>query len=502
MKRIKCWIGYEKIKFLMKVLIVCGLLVITLSMLNKIFMKKSLFYQAVNSEVTELPYLSEKWDGFYEKDKNSLDMLFIGTSVVHTGVDVNYLYHEYGFTSYDLSADQMAGSNEYYFLKEASRYQSPKVVFFDVQALSHEDSLATGSIHYSYDFMRQGLNRIQGIKEHKKVSHDGTIFPFVEYHTRWEELDETDFKYIGMDKLNMLNGYFIYMRSCNTEIPVFYEKSDVTLEELGCDAVEKNLDRILTLCNEMGAEAILFRTPQVYTKQQAEYCDAIEKYAGERGIKFWNFNEHYDEIGIDFSTDFVDGQHLNYLGSRRFTAFLGTMIEAQLEYPDHRGMPGYEEWDEAYEYENYLIHAYQMRHYATAQEYLDNNDYMSEDLIYVYTYKNVDDLKKVVGMPEEINVIQNEESATKINVMEKGELTHKVMLDQGEMWTDDGLMKQGGQILIESLNNGTKIWFEDRGIKTNETDGGVDLIIYDNKIEKILDHVIVDTNADCSLKHL
>lgn len=502
MKKIKCWIAHEQVTFLIKSVCVCVCVIITLSILNKIFMKKSISFQAVNSEVTELPYLSEKWDGFYEKDKNSIDMLFIGTSVVHTGVDVNYLYNQYGFTSYNLSADQMSGPNVYYYLKEAAKYQSPKVIFVDIQALSHAESADTSSIHYNYDFMRQGLNRIQGIKQHKKVSHEGTIFPFAEYHTRWQELDETDFKYVSMDKLNMLNGYFIYMLTNDSIVPTVYDKTEYTLSELGYEYTVKELDRILAFCKENGMECILFRTPQSYTQGQSQYCDAIEKYAGEKNIRFWNFNNYYEEIGVDFSTDFVDGQHLNYLGSRKFTAFLGTMIAAQLEYPDHRGTVGYEEWDAAYEYENYLIHAYQMRHYTVAQEYLDNNDYFAEELVYAYTYKNIDDLKKVIGMSEEINMIQDEEHDTKVCVMKKGELSRKVMLDQGETRTCSGLMEAGEQIWIESLEKGTKIWFGDNDVETKETDGVVDLLIYDKKLKKILDHVIVDTNAGCSLKHL
>ena len=493
-------ISQANVKFLFKSLCVFSILILLMVVLNKIFINKLILFQAVNSDVTELPYLPEKWDGFYEKDKNTIDMLFVGTSVVHTGVDVNYLYHEYGFTSYDLSADQMSSQNVYAFLKEALKYQVPKVVFVDVQSLSWAEAASATSLHYNYDFMHQGINRIKGIKENKNVSSEGNLFPFLEYHTRWEELNETDFCYLFQDKLNMLNGYFIYMLTNAAAVPATYEKTQDTLSELGYTYTEENLNKIISLCNEKGMKCILFRTPQSYTENQAKYCNAIEKYAIENEVDFWNFNDYYSEIGVDFSTDFVDGQHLNYIGSRKFTAFLGTMIAEQLEYTDHRGMDGYEEWDVAYDYENYLIHAYEIRHYGNFQEYLDYNDFLSDDLVYMYTYRYLGDLQKIPGMPVKIYEMEDKEGDSKVCIMEKGEMIQRILLFQGD--TYEGLLEQAERLFIESFDAKTKIWVDDHGTETKEADGIVDLLIYDKKLRKVLDHVILNTNNEFAVTHL
>ena len=460
-------------------------------------------YQAVNGDVTELPYLAEKWDGFYEKDRDTIDMLFIGTSVIHTGVDVNYLYHEYGFTSYDLSADQMAGSNIFYFLKEALKYQSPRVIFVDVQSLSNKIS-PSASLHYSFDYMRQGINRIQGINEHPVSMQSENYFPFIEYHNRWEELDETDFRYVFQDKLNMLNGYLIYMLSNDSPVPVSYEKTDQTLSELGYKQTEKNLNKIISFCREKGVECVLIRTPQSYSEAQAQYCDALQKYADENNIEFWNFNNYSDEMGIDFSTDFVDGHHLNLIGSRKFTAFMGKWISKQFEYTDHRGTKGYEEWDAAYDYENYLIHAYEIRHYVTAQQYLDNNDFLSDELIYIYTYDNPANIQRITGISEIPNKIRKNTKSyrTYVCIVKKGELFLEMVLPLDETWKDYSLLPQAECLMIESFNGKTKIWFGDMGIETETISGLVDLIIYDKKLGRILDHSIVDMNNNCYLAHL
>ncbi len=491
-------------KFLLKIGVLLSTTIVSMLILNEVFIKKTTDYQAVNCEVTELPYLAEKWDGFYEKDRDTIDMLFIGTSVVHTGVDVNYLYHEYGFTSYDLSADQMAGSNIYYFLKEAVKYQSPKVIFVDVQSLSHADSFQSASLHYSYDYMRQGIDRIQGINEQPVSIRSGNYFPFIEYHSRWEELEETDFQYMFQDKLNMLNGYLIYMVSNDSPVPEAYEKTDKTLSELGYGRTEETLNKIVSFCREKGAECVLIRTPQSYSEKQARYCDALQKYTDENNIEFWNFNNYYDEIGIDFSTDFVDGQHLNLAGSRKFTAFMGKWISERFEYTDHRGAKGYEEWDAAYDYENYLIHAYEIRRYWTAQQYLTNNDFLSDELIFIYTYNNSTDIQSITGIPEISNKIRKKTKSKKtyVCIVEKGELFMEMELPLDETWKDYSLLPQAERLMIESFDGKIKVWFGDRGIETERNNGIVELIIYDKKLGRILDHNKFDMNNNCYLAHL
>lgn len=489
--------GQTNTKFLIKISFFIISIILSLLVLNIIFMHKIYDYAIEIGGETGLPYFSQRWAGFYEKDRDTIDMLFIGTSVVHGGVDVNYLYHEYGFTSYDLSEDQMTAPNIYYFLKEALKYQSPQVVFVDVQPLSYKHNSNSVSLHYNYDYMRQGLNRIQGIYEHPALARTGNLFPFIEYHDRWEELEETDFRYLFQDKTNMLNGHIVNRPSRDSIEPTPYEKTDQTLSELGYVYTEENLSRIVSYCHEKGIECVLFRTPQSYSEAQAQYCDALERYANENNIIFWNFNNFYSEIGIDFSTDFLDGQHLNCVGSRKFTSFLGELISGEFEYMDHRGAEGYEEWDAAFEYENHLIHANEITHYVTAQQYQDNDDFLSDELIYIVTYANPADLEKIEGLPEMPKDIQEKG----ICIIEKGEILQEIVLPLDETWKDSDLLSQAERLLIESFDGKTKIWFGDVGTETKEKNGLVDILIYDTKLGRVWDHVTVNINKDCQLTH-
>lgn len=488
-------------KFIFTVIAMSLVYALLMSYIRPVFMAKDNHYYAVNSDVTDLPYFAEKWDGFYEKDKNSIDAIFFGTSIMHTDIDVNQMYHDYGFTSYVLSADQQSGSSILYFLKEALKYQKPKVVFIDVQAMSHGYKYDELSAHYSYDFMKTGINKLQGVISLRNSSVEDIMFPFTKYHARWEELSQSDFDYVFMDKTNMLNGHFCYMMQNPAEVPAEYEPSSYTLSELGYEDTEQCLDNVVEYCNQIGLECVLLRTPNSYSYSQSKYCDALECYAEENAIPFWNCNDYYDEIGTDFSTDFIDGHHMSQVGSAKFSKFLGQMISDNFELEDHRGELGYEEWDQAYDYQNYLIHSFEIRHYTTAQEYADNLDYSSENLVFMYTYDNTYDLKNVAGIPATVDEIGSSKAASKTCILYQGQVVENVNLNSDESWkgieeyVPDGLE-------IESIDGDTKLWFGNEYYITEEASGLVDVFIYDVKLGKLLEHAKININWDSNLTHL
>lgn len=67
------------------------------------------------------------------------------------------------------------------------------------------------------------------------------------------------------------------------------------------------------------------------------------------GYEFLNLNDHYEEIGLDFASDFSDyGGHTNALGAEKCTKFLGGYLSGMYGIEDRRGQEGYESWDAAY----------------------------------------------------------------------------------------------------------------------------------------------------------
>ena len=70
-------------------------------------------------------------DGFYQKEKDTLDVIFVGASDVFTGYSAGLAYGEYGFTSYPYAVD----ANNFRFfesqVKEVLRHQHPKYLIIE-----------------------------------------------------------------------------------------------------------------------------------------------------------------------------------------------------------------------------------------------------------------------------------------------------------------------------------------------------------------------------------
>ena len=60
-------------------------------------------------------------------------------------------------------------------------------------------------------------------------------------------------------------------------------------------------------------------------------------------------NEHYDELGIDFQTDFYDyGGHVNALGAEKCTSFLEQYLLKHYQWTDRRDQMGYDSWQQSF----------------------------------------------------------------------------------------------------------------------------------------------------------
>lgn len=88
-------------------------------------------------------------------------------------------------------------------------------------------------------------------------------------------------------------------------------------------------------------------------KEQKEINQAIQ-IINENGYRGINFNQEamYQEVGIDFSTDFYDPAHVNAKGARKISEYLGNYIDQNYDFADKRGREEYASWDQAWEVYN------------------------------------------------------------------------------------------------------------------------------------------------------
>ena len=91
------------------------------------------------------------------------------------------------------------------------------------------------------------------------------------------------------------------------------------------------------LCKENGIELVLIKAPSVYPFWYDEYDAQIEDYANRNGLKFINFLDNVEEIGIDYTQDTYDsGLHLNLYGATKLSKYFAKILQEDFDLTDYR----------------------------------------------------------------------------------------------------------------------------------------------------------------------
>ena len=322
----------EKIKNLIKGIVVITVFAIALSMVSRILMLKS-----------EDGY--DQMQSLYKQKKNTVDVLFLGSSKIHCQVDTGVLWDNYGIAAYDLSGAEAPTWNSYYFMKEALKTQTPKVIIYDASIIGfRQDVLSQPSVwsmvnnygmHWNKNRVDQLYVNTWDFNEFKKL-----LFPLDTMHSRYGELTKNDFSDVNND---ISYKGFDYR---DTVVPFDRPTANLVTDEL--EVNEKHIDYLLRM-NSVAVEKnipfIVMISPYVVTEEEQMYFNYIKRICDENEIKFVDLDQKYDEIGLDFATDMAENIHLNFSGTMKFSDYLGKMIKEDYEVPDRRGSAGYGSWD-------------------------------------------------------------------------------------------------------------------------------------------------------------
>ena len=274
--------------------------------------------------------------GFYEMKNNSVDVIFLGSSRASCAFSPQELYNMYGIRSYNLGCEMQNMLVSYYWLKEALRYQKPKVVVLETSMsfLNREDEPLNTSIECTrkaLDYMKWSANKYQAVKDICKYDEsqewESYVFPNIQYHARWEELDKNDWKQEGLLGNNKLKGQTVlrslYANWDNEEKIV--EGSTNEIEKMHV-LMEVYLDKIVSLCRDENIELILVSVPTGYDSNKK--YNALCEYAEKKEVLFIDYNEKYyvDKLGYDFVMDNAEYSHVGIRGVIKINKHLGELL--------------------------------------------------------------------------------------------------------------------------------------------------------------------------------
>ena len=302
-----------------------------------------LVFVAVFCLVTQLltpKYMTDLVEGGmisqYYRESGNHDVVFIGDCEVYANYSPMEMYRSQGITAYIRGTSQQLIWQSYYVLKETLKYETPKAVVFNVNAMRYGEPVKEAFNRLTIDQMRWSEEKIGIIQASMTEEEDflSYVFPILRYHSRFDELTQEDWEYFFKVKDNTYNGYLVN-KNINPvgTLPAKRPLADYQFADICYDY----LDKITALCKEKGVELILVKAPSLYPYWYEQYDEQMAEYARENGLAYYNFAACIEDIGLDFQVDTYDaGLHLNHTGAEKLSRYFAQILAENHQIPDRR----------------------------------------------------------------------------------------------------------------------------------------------------------------------
>lgn len=300
--------------------------------------------------------------GFYKEEKNTLDVVILGASEVFSDYSAAYAYDLYGYTSYPYAWDAATGELYEAQVRELLRRQNPEWIVVEINGILYDRAEDATNPHSQRSFLDNtpmSLNKLRTIFKYVLPENRYEyLFPLSKYHANWKRAYDQgglmkDLLSVRMNG-SVLKG--VVTNVCRFDAPITRDVTgDFSTEPLEANS-EEYLRSFLQFCKEEGLENVLFvRFPHIiaddWNYRRFRRCNQAEQIIREYGYDFVNLERDHAEVGLDFTKDFYNEDHLNYMGQQKLTACFGKILTEQYGVGKSELTPGEKKnWDTAAAY--------------------------------------------------------------------------------------------------------------------------------------------------------
>lgn len=317
---------------------------------------------------------TSSYNQFYQMEKNSIDVIFLGSSVCVNAFSPQELYNNYGIRSYNLGSEQQSIFLSFFWLKESLRFQSPQVVVLDTRflfTLHPENAINTteGLTRKCLDPMKWSNVKAEAVNDLCSIDKSQTRLSYyltnIRFHSRWSSLTEVDMvpsevQYAELKGYSAIADYGAQSYATfNLSDPNKYEGFDpdtLMLEYLG---------RTVELCKENDIKLVLVSLPG--NAMNDAIHNNLTKYASDHDIDYYNFCEtsNYEAIGAELPRESVIG-HQNLWGSIKMSKYVGKLLSESY----HVAAVQDSQWEGTKDYYEHVIRNCELSHISDFVEYL------------------------------------------------------------------------------------------------------------------------------------
>lgn len=478
------------------------ILVTSLYFINQILMPK---YILKNSTWPT----TSSYNQFYKMNKDSIDVLFFGSSVAVNAFSPQEIYNSYGIRSYNLGSEQQSIFLSYFWLKEALRFQSPQVVVLDTRFLFElhpENPINTteGLTRKCLDPMKWSAVKIEAVSNLCDLDQEQSELSYyltnIRFHTRWANLKEHDM--VGHEvQYSQLKGYGPIDEYGAKTYKSYNPSGDTEARANAHGVMMTYLDKTAELCREEGITLVLVSLPGNAMNDGVN--NLLSAYAQSNQIDYYNLCETkmYNSIGAELPRENMIG-HENLWGSIKMSRFIGNLLSSTYEVAAVED-PQYEESRDFYEQ---IKKNCELKHITDLDEYLK----MIQDPNYTIFMAVRDEAS--AGLTESVKK-ELKSLGLREDLTDKYEWSYCAVISP-ENGVREELSRNDRAVISGSIRGGKTFYtvtsggYAAGGTGNINIDGseysrnkdGLNIVVYDNYLMKVIDRVTFDTNGTCNAK--
>lgn len=431
-------------------------------------------------------------NGLYRLDKNTVDVVFYGSSHVYAGINTVELWDTYGISGYDLAGTMQTLWNSYYNMEETLKYQSPKAMVVDVYgALIEEEYYTSTNVIKNVSSMRFSINKIRNVWS--SVPHDEFLSYLLSYpliHDSYRSIDKTHY----VREESQIGGQWYKGFKPSFSITDYDSLPTVTEALDNKVPTEKNiiyLQKMVDLAKVNQIQLAFIVVPYEGWQEEDEAIYSwIEEFARENDVLFLNGNRKLRDMKFDPATDYAEASHLNYSGACKFTLYLGEWLLDNCTLDDHRGEAAYDSWQKYSDSWSSFVTNKELASCSDLKTYIGKLESGEDYIIFISlsdNYKN----NKFASLLESLDGIDlNSFENGGTFVVENGEITDVIPNEPEYLWymetnsLDIAVTKRYDDHMKILVNNE----------ELNSIDNDVTIIVYDKNLDVIAD--VVAYNSD------
>lgn len=290
------------------------------------------------------------FDDFYSIERETVDVLFVGNSHLHKGVDPSLIEAKTGLRSSVMVAGGLTIGKVYYNLLESLSYQKPQLVVIECWPLlapkwrNNHPITINGRLrsnkYGSESYKKLSLLKLEEIRITNAENKIFNSFALFRNHEQWNNIEkwQNSWRIFNEDSpRDVFKDSQVHYRLIDSNAIATFNTTDFKSEDIRITAEEQVfMDRINQLSKKHNFKVLLFTVPvysSYYEKTKTGFNRAEKQLDSftikNANVNFFDLNRKYgglDETHILNEKPLLTNQHLSYKGIVKTTNELANFI--------------------------------------------------------------------------------------------------------------------------------------------------------------------------------